>query len=196
MAVDKSKDTNILSVLHSATAAGKLAHADEIFLDGYADNNATGAVTADDSVESAIKKLDTKNYYTLPIATKDELGGVKSQDIDTDDNGYDRGAKVEYKVHVDGAGLMTIQVPKAVGGDNAIPGIVSMSDKKKLDKLGNLGTTDDRPTLADTDAGYQYYDTDLKQPIWWDGTRWTDALGVDVATTAKYLMTDLPANKA
>lgn len=196
MAVDKSKDTNILSVLHSATAAGKLAHADEIFLDGYADNNASGAVTADDSVESAIKKLDTKNYYTLPIATKDVLGGVKSQDIDADDNGQDIGAKVVYKVHVDGAGLMTIQVPKAVGGDAAIPGIVSMSDKRKLDKLGNLGATDDRPTLADTDAGYQYYDTDLKQPIWWDGTRWTDALGVDVATTAKYLMTDLPDNKA
>lgn len=60
MAVDKSKDTGILNVLHATSEGGKIAHADEIFIDGYDDNTATGDITKDDNVESAIKKLDGK----------------------------------------------------------------------------------------------------------------------------------------
>lgn len=38
------------------------------------------------------------------------------------------------------------------------------------------GPTSDKPsTLTTNDVGYQYYSTDLKQPIWWDGTRWMTA---------------------
>lgn len=61
MAVDKSKDIKILSTLHATATDGKLAHADEIFIDGYNSNTATGDVTEGDNVESAIKKLALKS---------------------------------------------------------------------------------------------------------------------------------------
>jgi hypothetical protein len=39
------------------------------------------------------------------------------------------------------------------------------------------GTTDNRPELGLSDRGYQYFDTDLNHPVWWNGTTWNDALG-------------------
>lgn len=44
----------------------------------------------------------------------------------------------------------------------------------------NKGTTSQRPTLASTDAGFQYFDTDLGKPIYWQGTKWVDATGADI----------------
>lgn len=43
---------------------------------------------------------------------------------------------------------------------------------------GNGANTQYRPT--NIKIGYQYYDTSLKKPIWWDGTKWTDATGAEV----------------
>lgn len=40
------------------------------------------------------------------------------------------------------------------------------------------GTTARRPTTKT--VGYQYYDTTLGKPIWWNGTVWKDAAGVTV----------------
>lgn len=37
------------------------------------------------------------------------------------------------------------------------------------------GTTAARPT--DVSAGYEYFDTNLKKPIWWNGTSWVDKDG-------------------
>ncbi len=42
------------------------------------------------------------------------------------------------------------------------------------------GTTAGRPTLAATEAGAPYFDTDLLIPIWWTGSAWVDALGAAV----------------
>lgn len=42
------------------------------------------------------------------------------------------------------------------------------------------GTTSERPTLTAEIRGYQYYDSTLKKPIWWDGTNWKDATGTTV----------------
>lgn len=42
----------------------------------------------------------------------------------------------------------------------------------------NSGKTEDRPTNAD--KGFQYYDTDINKPIWWNGFSWTDASGTTV----------------
>ncbi|AVK64613.1 hypothetical protein C5Z26_11055 [Lactobacillus sp. CBA3606] len=42
--------------------------------------------------------------------------------------------------------------------------------------VGQTGTTANRPT-QNIYAGYQYYDTDLKKSVWYDGTAWLDALG-------------------
>ena len=49
------------------------------------------------------------------------------------------------------------------------------------------GTTAQRPSFVPTDTstnydfvGFQYYDTDLKKPIWFDGRNWKDATGTQV----------------
>jgi len=34
------------------------------------------------------------------------------------------------------------------------------------------GTTAQRPTLDADDIGYQYYDTDMDSPVWWNGSSW------------------------
>lgn len=39
----------------------------------------------------------------------------------------------------------------------------------------NAGTAENRP--EGVGVGYQYYDTSLCMPIWWDGTQWKDAAG-------------------
>lgn len=61
MAVDKSKDTKILNTLHGTGEGNKLAHADEVFIDGYTDDSSVGTTLANtDNVELAIKKLNNK----------------------------------------------------------------------------------------------------------------------------------------
>lgn len=42
------------------------------------------------------------------------------------------------------------------------------------------GDTASRPTLLTTDAGYQYFDTNLGRPIYWTGAKWVDANGNDL----------------
>ena len=42
----------------------------------------------------------------------------------------------------------------------------------------NIGTTSQRPSL--TIKGFQYFDTDLKKPIWYNGEKWVDAIGTEV----------------
>ena len=44
--------------------------------------------------------------------------------------------------------------------------------------LKNGGITSRRPT--NVGAGFQYFDTTLKKPIWWNGTDWVDATGTVV----------------
>lgn len=55
-------------------------------------------------------------------------------------------------------------------------------EKIPISFLGNIannsGKTEDRPTNAD--KGFQYYDTDINKPIWWNGFSWTDASGSTV----------------
>lgn len=36
------------------------------------------------------------------------------------------------------------------------------------------GTTAQRPTLGANDVGFEYYDSDLGYPIWWNGAEWID----------------------
>ena len=40
------------------------------------------------------------------------------------------------------------------------------------------GTTEER--LSGVDVGFQYFDTTLNKPIWWNGTAWVDATGAEV----------------
>lgn len=39
------------------------------------------------------------------------------------------------------------------------------------------GSTSDRPILALNNTGYQYFDTDLGKPIYWNGSAWIDSIG-------------------
>ncbi len=62
--------------------------------------------------------------------------------------------------------------------------------RARIDLLGSTeivglssesGLTVARPgTLGAGDAGYQFFDTTLGQPIWWDGSAWVDATGSSV----------------
>jgi len=43
------------------------------------------------------------------------------------------------------------------------------------------GNTSSRPVFRNRDYyGYEYYDTTLNKPIWWNGTNWVDATGTSV----------------
>ena len=44
--------------------------------------------------------------------------------------------------------------------------------------LAKTGTTAQRPTGIST--GFQFFDTTLSKPIWWNGTVWVDSIGVEV----------------
>jgi hypothetical protein len=50
-----------------------------------------------------------------------------------------------------------------------------------VQSLVSIGPSSERP--IDPPVGFQFYDTDLLQPIWWNGTEWTDALGNSLETT-------------
>lgn len=47
------------------------------------------------------------------------------------------------------------------------------------------GDTSSRPTLQASDAGFQYFDTTLGKPTYWQGTKWVDAKGQDVSLLDK-----------
>ena len=44
-----------------------------------------------------------------------------------------------------------------------------------------LGNTNSRPNINNNKLiGFQYFDTDIKKPIYWNGTKWVDATGTEV----------------
>lgn len=59
MAKDINNNIPLGAPFHATNEKGMAAHADEVFLDGYNENTASGAVSNTDNVEGAIKKLDT-----------------------------------------------------------------------------------------------------------------------------------------
>jgi len=71
--------------------------------------------------------------------------------------------------------------------DNDLSGLTLVVDDHEtriteIEKFAQTsGPSSSRPTSPV--VGLQYYDTDLIQPIWYNGTEWTDALGNPVDTT-------------
>lgn len=57
--------------------------------------------------------------------------------------------------------------------------ITDLSDK--INNLNPKGDTDSRPTLSNTDEGFEYYDTTLKKKILWNGTAWVNLDGTELA---------------
>lgn len=60
-------------------------------------------------------------------------------------------------------------------GDTVINGEYTNATNKP-----SYGTTEDRPSLYNSNVGVLYFDTTLKKPIWWDGSKWVDATGASV----------------
>ena len=48
---------------------------------------------------------------------------------------------------------------------------------------GNAGDSGSRPTLGSDDAGFTYYDTDLKRVVVWDGSGWRNVDGTHIPLT-------------
>lgn len=48
--------------------------------------------------------------------------------------------------------------------------------------LSRIGESSYRPSdyLTEEDKGFQYYDTTLNKPIWWNGSKWIDSTGTEV----------------
>lgn len=44
-------------------------------------------------------------------------------------------------------------------------------------EVGKKGTTEERPTLLNSDEGFEYYDSTLKKKILWNGIKWTNMDG-------------------
>lgn len=67
--------------------------------------------------------------------------------------------------------------------DNVLKKLLYGSHGVWRDALGNnpdlvtKGTTNNRPTLSNTDEGFEYYDTTLKKKILWNGTAWVNVDG-------------------
>lgn len=86
--------------------------------------------------------------------------------------------------------LANIEYAKAVDGDsflikanNTLYNAIKYGDKF-IDNNGftfvtqRKGAYTERPTtLSSNDIGFQYYDTTVQKPIYWDGSKWKDSLG-------------------
>lgn len=64
-------------------------------------------------------------------------------------------------------------------GANNFDTVPTYGANNKPFAINDNGATSDRPTIG-IYAGYQYYDTDLKKPIWYNGSAWTDSTGAKV----------------
>ena len=58
--------------------------------------------------------------------------------------------------------------------------VQNSSSIKKSRVAIESGTTTQRPVLNDMMVGFQYFDTTLNKPIYWNGTAWVDATGATV----------------
>jgi hypothetical protein len=56
--------------------------------------------------------------------------------------------------------------------------IVDIKETKLAGLASISGSTTSRPVLAIADRGYQFFDTAIGKPIWWNGSSWVTADGV------------------
>lgn len=66
-----------------------------------------------------------------------------------------------------------------LSGTNNFDTVPTYGTNNKPFAINDTGATTSRPTSG-IYAGYQYYDTDLKKPIWYNGSAWTDSTGATV----------------
>ncbi len=66
--------------------------------------------------------------------------------------------------------------PALVEGEGYVTNYCAYRDANK----NRFGTSEERPELTNLDISFEYYDTILGKPIWWDGTNWVDSTGTVV----------------
>lgn len=52
----------------------------------------------------------------------------------------------------------------------------------------HFDTTEDRPTLTLNEKGFEYYDTTINKPIYWNGTQWITLDGLDADSIGQALI--------
>ena len=57
-----------------------------------------------------------------------------------------------------------------------------MQDGQGFIYLAVKGATNIRPTLLNTDEGFEYYDTTLNKKILWNGSEWVNMDGISLDT--------------
>ncbi|OIN55486.1 hypothetical protein [Arsenicibacter rosenii] len=58
--------------------------------------------------------------------------------------------------------------------------LVTIDGRRYKPVTDRTGNTAGRPGTVGLPTGYQYYDTQIGKPIWWNGTAWKDASGTTV----------------
>lgn len=56
------------------------------------------------------------------------------------------------------------------------PDVNSPYQSNQNQNYATWGPTANRPSLTSANVGFEYYDTDLQTPVWWNGSAWDDEL--------------------
>ena len=60
----------------------------------------------------------------------------------------------------------------------------------EIKQVSSYGTSAERP--SNTSIGFQYFDTDLNRPIWWNGTKWVGATDANIVKLTQAQYEELP----
>lgn len=60
----------------------------------------------------------------------------------------------------------------------------------EVKQISSYGTTAERP--SNVSIGFQYFDTDLNRPIWWNGTEWVGATDANIVKLTQAQYEELP----
>lgn len=61
-----------------------------------------------------------------------------------------------------------------------------------LSNVNNRGQSNFKPILKNTDEGVTFFDTTIKQPIWWNGLKWINSKGISIDLKEKGSFSEKP----
>ena len=115
------------------------------------------------------------------------------------DNNYELSELTQYLVNVGSSNNGIIAdnyFSKYEGLTQRYGGLSGIADYYKLDDnfKNHLGTSEQRPIPDSKEIGFEYYDTTIGKPTYWNGTQWKDSIGEAVTWPLVYTLTNLPAS--
>lgn len=142
MAKDINNNIPLGAPFHATNEKGMAAHADEVYLDGYNENTASGDVTNADNVESAIKKLSSKAAtHDTAIADAKKAGtdaaSLAATNKTTVDNYTVNGKKVSTNPVIDKEDVGLDNVDNTSDLDKPVSTATQTALDKKQNVLGN-----------------------------------------------------------